>query len=139
MTQVAWEETGLDAGCEQMGGVGMPEGRDGDTGFGPAGTVLGFAEGPLDTAPTHWEGRGWTVEVIAPGGRKEPGRVPRGFPGGAEQSQGILGQGDVPVFGALAAVERDLEALAIEVRDLQGAGFLEPEAQAGAGGRLARA
>ena len=59
-----------------------------------------------------------------------------GFPGGAEQSQGILGQGDVPVFGALAAVDMDLEALAIDVRDLQGEGFLEPEAQAVDGGAV---
>jgi hypothetical protein len=134
VTQGALDETGIDAGFEQMGGVGMPEGMDGYTGFGNAGTVFGFAEGPLDTAPTHWGGRGWTLELIAPGSRKEPGRVPMGFPGGAEQSQGILGQGDVPVFGALAAVDMDLEALAIEVRDLQGEGFLEPEAQAVDGG-----
>ena len=53
-----------------------------------------------------------------------------GFPIGAEESEGLLGQGDVPVFGALAAVDMDLEALAIDVGDLQGQGFLEPEAQA---------
>ena len=138
VAQGALDETGIDTGFEQMGGVGMPEGRDGDSGLVNAGTVFGVAEGPLDTAPTHWGGRGGTVELSAPGGRKEPGRVPMGFPGGAEQSQGILGQGDVPVFGALAAVDMDLEALAIDVRDLQGEGFLEPEAQAGDGGAVDR-
>ena len=134
MPQGALDETGRDAGCEQMGGVGMPEGMDGSTGLGKAGPVFGWAEGPLDTAPTHWGGRGWTWELIAPGGRKAPGRVPMGCPGGAEQRQGIVGQGDVPVFGALAAVARALEARAIEVRALQGEGVLEPEAQAGDGG-----
>jgi hypothetical protein len=38
-----------------------------------------------------------------------------------------LRQGDVPVFGALAAVDMDLEALAIDVGDLEGKGFMEPQ------------
>jgi hypothetical protein len=57
-----------------------------------------------------------------------------GLPGGAEQRQRIGGQGDVPVCGALAAVDRDLETLAIEVRDLQGEGCMEPESHARDGG-----
>ena len=59
-----------------------------------------------------------------------------GFPVGAEQCQGICGQGDVPVFGALAAVDMDLEALAIDVGDLQVQGFMEPESQAIDGGEV---
>jgi hypothetical protein len=58
-----------------------------------------------------------------------------GFPVGAEQREGLCGQGDVPVFGALAAVDMDLEALAINVGALQGEGFLEPQAQAIDGGK----
>jgi hypothetical protein len=69
------------------------------------------------------------LEVIAPGGRKEPGGVTMGFPVRAEQWEGILRQGDVPVFGPLAAVDMDLEALAIDVGDLQEEGFMEPEAK----------
>ena len=68
--------------------------------------------------------------MIAPGGGKEPGRVTMGFPGGAEQREGLGGQRDVPVFGALATMDMDLEALAIDVRDLEGEGCMEPEAQA---------
>jgi len=77
------------------------------------------------------------VVVIPPGGGKEPSVVTRGFPGGAQQSQRSCGQGDVPIFGALAAVDRDLEALAIEVRHLQGEGCLEPESQAIDGSEVA--
>ena len=128
MPQGALDETGRDAGCEQMGGVGMPEGMDGSTGLGKAGPVFGWAEGPLDTAPTHWGGRGWTWELIAPGGRKEPGGMPMGFPIGTEQREGIGGQGDVPVFGAFAAVDMDLQALAIDVGDLKVQSFMEPKA-----------
>ena len=74
--------------------------------------------------------------VIPPGGGKEPGGVTMGFPVGAEQREGLCGQGDVPVFGALAAVDMDLEALAIDVGDLQGEGFMEPESQAIDGGEV---
>src|SRR5207248_890690 len=54
--------------------------------------------------------------------------------GGAEPRQRLGGQGDVPVFGALAAVDMDLKALAVDVGDLQEERFMEPEAQAVDGG-----
>jgi hypothetical protein len=57
-----------------------------------------------------------------------------GFPGGAEQSQRIGGQGDRAVFGALTTVDMDLEALPVHIGDLQGERFMEPEAQAIDGG-----
>jgi hypothetical protein len=51
-----------------------------------------------------------------------------GFPVGAEESQRICGQGNIPVFGALPTMDMDLETLAINVRDLEREGFMEPEA-----------
>ena len=101
----------------------MPEGMDGHAHFGDPGSLFGFAEGALDTGATHRGSRRRTVGVIAPGGGKEPGGVPMGFPVGAEQRQGIGGQGDVSVFGALAAVDMDLEALAIDGRRPAGRGL----------------
>src|SRR5262249_33757625 len=44
--------------------------------------------------------------------------------------------GDVPVFGTLPTMDMDLEALAIDVRDLEEEGFMEPEAQAIDGGEV---
>jgi hypothetical protein len=74
--------------------------------------------------------------MIPPGSGKEPGGVSMGFPGGAEQGEGLGGQGDVAVFGALATMDMDLEALAIDVRDLEGEGCMEPESQAIDGGEV---
>ena len=128
MPQVALDEPRIDAGFQQRGGVGMSKGMDGDPGFGDAGSLSGGTEGTLDTGAAHGGGRCRALGVIAPGGGKEPGLVTVGFPGGAEQRERIFGQGDVPVFGPLAAVDMDLEALAIDVRDLQEEGFMEPEA-----------
>ena len=77
-----------------------------------------------------------TLGVIPPGGGKESGGMPMGFPVGAEQREGLGGQGDVPVFGAFPTMDMDLEALTIDVRDLEGEGFMEPEAQARDGGEV---
>ena len=64
---------------------------DGDAHFGDAGPVFGDTEGALDTRATHRGGRCSTLGVIAPGGRKEPGGVPMGFPVGAQQREGLGG------------------------------------------------
>jgi hypothetical protein len=128
MPQVALDEPRIDTGFQQMGGIRMPEGRNGDAHFGDTGSLFGCAEGALDTGATHGGSRCRPLDVIAPGGGKEPGRMTMGFPVGTEQHEGIGGQGDVPVFGALAPMDMDLEALTIDVRDLQGEGLMEPEA-----------
>src|SRR2546425_414543 len=44
MSQIALDETGIHAGFEQMGGVGMPQGMDGHACFGDPGTVFGGAK-----------------------------------------------------------------------------------------------
>jgi len=62
--------------------------------------------------------------------------VPVGFPGGAEEREGLGGQGDVPVLGALTAMDMDLEARAVNIGDLEEEGFMEPEAQAIDGGAV---
>jgi len=134
--QIALDEPGIHPRFPQMRGVGMPERMEGDTYFGNPGPVFGFAEGPLDTAPAHGRGRSRTVVLIPPGGGEKPGLVPVGFPVGTEPREGLGGQRDVAVFGALAAVDMDLEARAIDIGDLQEEGFLEPEAQAIDGGEV---
>lgn len=125
--QVALDEPGIHAGCEQMGSVGMSQGMDSDAHFGDPGPLFRFAEGPLDTGATHRGSRRRTVGVLAPGGGKEPGRVAMGFPVSAEQCPCLFGQGHIPVFGALAAMDMDLETWAIDVGDLQEEGFVESE------------
>lgn len=59
-----------------------------------------------------------------------------GFPVRAEQREGLGGQGDVPIFGALATMDLDLEARAVKIGDLKVQGFMESEAQAIDGGQV---
>jgi hypothetical protein len=63
--------------------------------------------------------------------------MPVSFPGGAEQREGLGGQGDGAIFGALAAMDMDLEALAVNGSDLEEEGVMEPQAQAIDGGQVA--
>src|SRR5262245_45578124 len=119
MAQGALEEPRIHTSFEEMGGVGMPEGMDGDAHCGDIGSLFGFAEGALDAGPTPRRGRRRALVVVAPGGGKEPDGVPMGCPGGAQQSKRIVGQGDVPVLGALAAMDMDLEALPVKIGDLK--------------------
>ena len=56
---------------------------DGDAHVGDPGPVFGDTAGALDTRPPPWVGGPRALLLIAPGGGKEPGRVPVGFPGGA--------------------------------------------------------
>ena len=53
--QVTLDETGMHASFEQMGGVRMPQGMDGDAHFRDLGPVFGCAEGALDAGATHEE------------------------------------------------------------------------------------
>jgi hypothetical protein len=122
------EEPGIDAGCQQRGGVGMPQGRDGDAHCGDPGSLCGCAEGALDTGALQRGSRRGTLGVLAPGGGKEPGRVAMGFPGSAEECQCLFGERDRAIFGALPTGDMDLEALAVKSGDLQGQGCMEPEA-----------
>jgi len=132
--QGARHETGMHAGFEEMGGVGMPQGRDGHACCGDPGPVCGGAAGALDTGATHGRGSRSAVVVIAPSGGQAPGRVPGGFPVRAEQRAGLFRHGDGPVRGALPTLDLALEALAIDVSDLQGEGCMEPQPDAGDGG-----
>jgi hypothetical protein len=137
MPQGALEEPRSDAGFQQRGGIRMPEGREGDAHCGDTSSLFGGAAGALDPGATHRGSRRRPWDVSAPGGGKEPGGVTLGCPGGAEQHEGIGGQGDVPVFGALATMDLALEALTIDVRDLQGESLMEPETQAIDSGKVA--
>ena len=83
MPQGALDEARIDAGFKEMGGVRMSESMDSDTGLGEPGSLFGGAEGALDPGATHRGGCGRTLSLVAPRGGKEPGRVPRGFPGGS--------------------------------------------------------
>lgn len=128
--QGAREEARIDAGCKKRRGLRMPAGRDGATGLAEPGALFGAPEGALDTGATPRGGGRRTLSWGAPRGRQEPGPVPVRVPGGAEPREGLGGQRDVAVLGALAAVDMALEARALARGALQAEGCLAAESQA---------
>jgi hypothetical protein len=126
--QGALHAPGRPTGVTQRGGGGLPPGRAGHAHVAQPGPVVRGPAGALDPGATHGRGRRRTWGVIAPGGGPEPGGVPRGCPGGAQQREGLGRQGDGAVVGALATLDRDLEALSVKSGDLQGEGGMAPQA-----------
>jgi hypothetical protein len=98
--------------------------------------VCGGAAGARDTGAPPGRERRRTVWVSTPGGGQAPGGVTRGWPGASQPREGLGGQGDGPVWGAVTTMALDLEALAIAGRDRAGEGGREPEAQTLDGGAV---
>jgi hypothetical protein len=80
-------------------------------------------------APSHCGGEHARWRASARGG-------PRGWPGASQPREGLGGQGDGPVWGAVTTLALDLEALAIAGRARAGEGGREPEAPTLAGGAV---
>ena len=123
-----------DASCAPMGGRGMTERRDADVAFEDARPLGRCAASALDAAAAQGRGRGGQVWVIASRSGKEPGGVARGLPGEAQALQGVMRQGDRAVLGALAAVDVDQVARAIDSAHLQGKRFVQAQPTAVDGG-----
>jgi hypothetical protein len=124
----------VDAGFEPMGGIGMAERMDPDVSFEDASPLGGFAESALDAAAAHGRGGGSPVFLIASACGKEPGGVAMGFPGQAQECQGLMRERDIAVLGALAAVDVDHVARAIDIAHLQGKRFVQAQPTAVDGG-----
>ena len=124
----------VDAGFEQRGGIAMAERMDPDVSFDDASPLGRFAESALDAAAAHGRGRGSHMFVIASARGKEPGGVAMGFPVEAQECQGRMRERDIAVLGALAAVDVDHVARAIDIAHLQGQRFVQAQPTAVDGG-----
>jgi hypothetical protein len=91
MAHVSLDDPQVDAGFEEMGGIGVTQGVNGDSFFLDSCSTLGPAEGALDTALGHGR-RGvlGSIPVSAKGGEEE-GRMAVGHPISAEQIEGGWG------------------------------------------------
>jgi len=136
MSHVSLDEPQVDAGFEEMSGIGMTQGMNGDSLFSDSGSNLGPAEGALDTAFGH--GRGsllCSITVSAKGGEEEA-RVAVGHPIAAEQIEGRWGKRDVAILGALSTVDMDHHAGAVDIGDFEVETFMESQAAGIDGGKI---
>jgi hypothetical protein len=136
MAHVSLDDPQVDAGFEEMSGIGVAQGMNGDSFFSDSGSNLGPAEGTLDTALGH--GR-WSVLcsiTVSTKGGEEEARMTVGHPIAAEQMEGGLRERHVAIFGALPTVDMDHHAGGIDIGDFEVETFMESQATGIDGGKI---
>jgi hypothetical protein len=136
MAHVSLDDPEVDPGFEEMGGVGMPEGMNGNTLFKNASSKLGATEGSLDTTFSHGVVSLVGAFAISAKGREQQVRMAMGLPVTAQQVEGGLGEWDVAILGAFAPVHMNHHAVAVDIRDFEIECFLESEATGVHGGEV---
>src|SRR2546428_5626078 len=105
MAHVALDDAQIDAGFEEVGGVGMAQRVYGNSLFSDAGIKLGVTEGALDTTFSHGSlSLRCPLAASAEGGEEKTGMAV-GEPVTAQELKGGLGQREVAILGALTTVE----------------------------------
>jgi hypothetical protein len=136
VAHIALDDVQIDAGFEQMGGVGMAQGVNRNTFFTEPGTPLGLAKGTLDTAFGHgmkglMDARSGSAES-----REEKAGMAVGTPIMAQQMKRRLRQRDIAVLGALAAVDVDHHALTVDIGDFEVEAFVKAQTAGVHGGKI---
>ena len=122
--QILLNQAQVHPGFEQVGGVGVAQGRDMRV-FGAAGLLEGRAKGHLHAAFGHGCGRGGRADAAPSGGGEEPHRVAMGCPIGAQELERRLRQGDIPVLAAFAEADMHEHPGAVDLAHLQVRPFCE--------------
>ena len=136
MAHVALDDAQIDAGFEEVGGVGMAQRVYGNSLFSDAGIKLGVTEGALDTTFSHGSlSLRCPLAASAEGGEEKTGMAV-GEPVTAQELKGGLGQREVAILGALTTVDMDHHALTIDIRDFEMESFVESEAAGVDGGEV---
>ena len=136
MAHVFLDDAEVDAGLQEVGGVGVPQGMNGDSFFSDSGIILGPTEGPLDTTFRHG-GLSFLCSLpVAAQGWEEELRMVVGEPIAAEQVEGGLGERDVAIFGALAPVDMNHHSGGVDIGDFEVETFMKPQAAGVYGGEI---
>jgi hypothetical protein len=136
MAHVTLDDPQVDPGFEEVGGIGVAEGVNGDRLFVNSGSDLGATEGPLDAALSHGQGSVLGSITASTQSREEETGVTVGSPIVAEQVEGRRGKRDVAVLGALSPVDMDHHAGRVDIGDFEVEAFVESEAAGIDGGEI---
>jgi hypothetical protein len=136
MAHVSLDDPQIDSGFEEMGGIGVAEGMNGDSLFSDSSSNLGTAEGALDTAFGHGQRSVFCSVPISAKCREEQSRVAVGEPMAAEQIEGGLGERHIAILGTLSAVDMDHHTVAVNIGDFEVETFVKSEAAGVDGGKI---
>ncbi len=136
MAHVALDDPQVDTGFEEMSGIGMTQGMDGDGLFVDSSSDLGPAEGALDTAFGHRSLSLLCSIAASAQGREEKVRMAVGEPIAAQQAESRLGERDIAIFGTLSTVHMDHHAGGVDIGDFEMESFVESQAAGIDGGKI---
>ena len=136
MAHVSLDDPEVDPGFEEMGGIGVAEGVNGDALFSDSCSDLGPTEGALDTTFGHRRGSVLCSITVSAQGREEEAGVAVGEPIAAEQTEGGRWERDVAIFGALSSVDMDHHAGGIDIGDFEVETFVKSQATGVDGGKI---
>jgi len=136
VAHVALDDAEIDAGFEEMSGVGVAQSVNRNAFFAHAGIALGLAKGALNAAFGHGsQGLIDGGSVSAKSWEDKP-RMAVGAPVLAQQMQGGVRQRDIAILSALTAVDMDHHALAVDIGDFEMQSFVKPQAAGVHGGEI---
>ena len=136
MAHVSLDDPEVDPGFEKMGGIGVAKSVNGDALFSDSCSDLGPTEGALDAAFGHGRRSVLCSMTVSAQGREEEAGVAVGEPIAAQQLKGRFGQWDVAILGALAAVDMDHHARAIDIGDFEMESLVKSQAAGVDGGKI---
>jgi hypothetical protein len=128
MAHVSLDDPQIDSGFEEVSGIGVAEGMNGDSLFLDSSSNLGPAEDPLDTAFSHGKLSVLCSSAVSAKGREEETRMTVGPPIASQQMEGGLREGDVAILGALSTVDMNHHAAGVDIRDFEMESFVKPQA-----------
>jgi len=136
MAHVTLDDAQVDSGFEEMGGIGVAEGMNGDRLFVNSGSNLGTTESTLNTAFGHGRRSLLSSITASAKSREEEAGVTVGPPIAAEQVEGGWGERDVAVLGPLSTVDMDHHAGGVDIGDFEMEAFVKSEAAGIDGGEI---
>ncbi len=136
MAHVFLDDTEVNAGLQQVGGVGVPQGMNRDSFFADSGIILGPTEGPLDTAFGHGSLSLLCSFSISAHGGEEESRMAVGEPIAAEKVESGLGERGVAILGPLAPVDMDHHASGVDIGGFKMESFVKSQAAGVYGGEI---
>jgi hypothetical protein len=136
VAQVALDDAQVDASFEEMSGVRMAQGVDGNALFEHPSGPHGLAKGALDAALGHRLGCLMGIVSLVTASREDKPGMAVSEPIAAQPMEGRLGQRDVAVLGALAAVDMDHHASGVDIGDFEVETFVKSQAAGVYGGKI---
>lgn len=123
MSHVALDEAGIDPFFQEVRGIAVPEGVNGDMPLFDTGSESGPAECTLDALDSHGLFGCWGYVVAPASCREKQERVSVGEPIASKQYQNVLGQGDETILCTFTAMNMDQQPVAVDIGDLKAQRF----------------